>query len=125
MATPELHESFWQLGFGQLSSYELDLDTQWTGRQPGDVDILGGPLLWANPSEFATALSATQRQLPTAHPQSPRVVRRSVAGRTKRHRLAAHVQYLAAIEVRCSYFETGLHPVCELVPQKTDDFDIR
>jgi hypothetical protein len=106
MATPEWHELiFWQLGLGQMSWYVLDFDTQWTGRKPGDIDILGGPLLWVHPSEFATALNTARRQRPDAPP----LWREWVAGRS----LALQggiawppsLEYLVALEVKCSYFE--------------------
>ena len=104
-----LHEPvLYPMGLTDFSWYVLEIDMQWTGQKPGDIDILGGPLAWQEPSKFAAALETTRKRFPDSHPRFQEIyAAREVAFNYGIARPPL-MDYLVGVEVKCSYCEDGV-----------------
>jgi hypothetical protein len=88
-----------------FSWWVLDFDTQWFGRKPGDIDILGGPLAWRD----LGALTPIRERLHTQYPNLPGPFLNQEAFRIMAQQDQIEwpptTDHLGGAEVKCAFFK--------------------
>ena len=108
------------MGLGCFSWYVLGMDTQWTGRKPGDIDILGGKLAWRDPGGLDAEFVQMQERYPDWHPSW----HADLAGRSLAQEggiaWPPSREFLAGVEVKCSYVIDGVGGSTKASRQKVE-----
>jgi hypothetical protein len=112
---------FEPLRIGEFSWYITDVDTQWTGKKPGDIDIVGGRLTLSQPSDFETTLARFKDQFPTADPWMHAYWALKSLAEDGAILWPPDMAYLLGVEVKCSYFENGKARSIKSSSQKRKD----
>jgi hypothetical protein len=94
------------LGLDDFSWYVLEVDTQWTGRKPGDVDILAGHLTWTNPDDIRAAVAHWAAVRPAAHPDVQTMLAAKQVAEQGGIAWPPSTDYLVGIEVKCAYYNS-------------------
>ncbi len=119
MESPVLREQVaGALGLDDFSWYILSLDTQWTGMKPGDIDVLGGRLSWRDPADVLRARQECERERPDAHPSWFDLLAAKRIAEADGISWPPSTDYLAAVEVKCSYCENGIARSTKASPNK-------
>lgn len=88
---------FRPLGLTAMSWYVVGLDTRWTGKKPGDVDIIAGQLKWTDPGRLEDAPLDVREM---SHERLWLAENGGIAW-------PPDLEGLVGVEVKCGYFENG------------------
>ena len=122
MLNPILREPvFTALDLGNLSWFVLEVDTQWTRRKPGDIDVLGGRLGWHNPTDVGLQLQRYQQERPHVHPSWHERFAAMTIAEAGGIIWPPSMDYLAGVEVKCSHCENGVARSTKASSQKVAD----
>ena len=95
---------FGALGVPFFSWWVLDFDTQWFGRKPGDIDILGGVLSWRDEGVFTAVRGRVAQQYPNV--PGPLLDHEAfrIMAQEDQIEWPPRMEYLAGAEVKCAFF---------------------